>query len=72
MLLAVPSTLSPMLQHLRDINSKLTSHDGSINAETLEPWGFQAGANAVPPAETSRVPCCQDLPLSIVSLRLLG
>lgn len=42
-LLAVPSTLSPMLQHLRDMNSKLTSHDGSVNAETWEPLGLPSG-----------------------------
>lgn len=71
-LVAVPSTLSPVLQHLRDISSKLNSHDGSINAEHWSLWGFRAGAHAVPPAETSRVHCCQDLPLPKVSLRLLG
>lgn len=35
-----PSTLSPMLHHLRDINSKLTSHNGSVNAEMWEPLGL--------------------------------
>lgn len=71
-----PQHTVTMLQHLRDMNSKLTSHDGSVNAETREPLGLLSRASAIPPAEISRVHCCfcfiAHLPLFKVSLRLSG